>query len=726
MTYAKTILVAILAALAYCTTGKRRWLPSPNGDDSLPVDTPAKRIWPTILLAALLAVAFQTARADEGMWLPNLIGERIDDMRAKGFRLTAEEIYSVNQASMKDAVVLFNGGCTGELISPEGLLLTNHHCGYGAIQNHSTVEHDYLTDGFWARSRSEELPNENLWVRFLVRMEEVTDRLAAGETAEHIRDEASEKGRYRTSIEQMYYGNQQFLFVYEQFDDVRLVAAPPSSIGKFGGDTDNWMWPRHTGDFALFRIYADRENRPAKFSRENVPYRPKRHFAISTQGIGEGDFTMIYGFPGNTQQYVTADAVAYVVERADPMKIDLRTRRLEIISAAQEADAATRIRYAAKHASIANAWKKWQGELLGLQRLGTVAQKQAYEAEFARWAAERPEYAHLLDSLHAAYLDATAGYYLQELCNESVKAIELATLASALKQYAAKPSEALAERIAKLYRDYDPAIDRRIAAEMLHGLEQYHPQPLPESHVAEVARHNGIEGYADYLFDASQILSYDAVQALQRDTAALAAALAREPVVQLVGRFDRGRIPRNLSNLPAIERWYRPYMKALREFDRERPFYPDANLTLRVAYGKVGGYWYADAVYHRPLTTLDGIIAKDDPSIYDYDIPQRLRELYASKAYGRWSIPTAAGGTTVPVCFLATNHTTGGNSGSPVLNADGELVGINFDRTWRSTMSDLAFDPSICRNIAVDVRYILFIIDRVGGASYLFDEMELR
>ena len=486
------------------------------------------------------------------------------------------------------------------------------------------------------------------------------------------------------------------------------------------------MWPRHTGDFSLFRIYADRENRPAKFSRENVPYRPARYFPVSTKGIREGDFTMIYGFPGNTQQYVTADAVAYVVERSDPMKIDLRTRRLEIISAAQEADAATRIRYAAKHASIANAWKKWQGELLGLQRLGTVAQKKAYEAAFARWAADRPEYAHLLDSLRAAYRSATEGYYLQELCNESVKGIELATLAAALKQYAAKPSEALAERIAKLYRDYDPAIDRRVAVEMLRGLEQYYPRPLPEAYTAETTRCKGVEGYAARLFDASAIVRFDAVEPLLRDTAALRAALQREPVLHLVGIFDRGRIPRNLSNLPAVERWYRPYMKALREFDRERPFYPDANLTLRVAYGQVAGYWYADAVYHRPLTTLDGIIAKDDPTVYDYDIPQRLRACHAAKDYGRWSIPTADGGVTVPVCFLATNHTTGGNSGSPVVNADCELVGINFDRTWRSTMSDLQFDPAICRNIAVDIRYVLFTIDRIGGAGHLLKEMELR
>ena len=328
---------------------------------------------------------------------------------------------------MKDAVVLFNGGCTGELISPEGLLLTNHHCGYDAIQKHSTVEHDYLTNGFWAMSRAEELPNEKLWVRFLVRMEEVTDRIAAGETAAQIVEKAKAEGTgYKASVEQMYYGNQQFLFVYEQFDDVRLVAAPPSSIGKFGGDTDNWIWPRHTGDFSMFRVYASKDNRPAAYSPQNVPYRPKKHFSISTKGVKEGDFTMIYGFPGNTQEYILSDAVAYIAERSDPAKIAIRTGRLDIITKAQESDPALRIHYAAKHASIANAWKKWQGEALGIDRRGTVAAKFDYETQFGLWSVGRPEYAGVVMGLRAEYDRIMDAYFAYEITRETLSTLPAA------------------------------------------------------------------------------------------------------------------------------------------------------------------------------------------------------------------------------------------------------------------------------------------------------------
>ena len=678
------------------------------------------------LLTLFFALAVLTpALADEGMWLPSLISSRIKDMRQKGFRLTTEDIYSINRASMKDAVVLFGGFCTGEIVSEEGLVLTNHHCGYDAIQFHSSVDHDYLTHGFWARNRQEELPNEGLYVRILVRMEDVTARLAAGETTSSIIEQAKQEGKnYRASIEQMYYGNQQFLFVYQQFDDVRLVGAPPSSIGKFGGDTDNWIWPRHTGDFSLFRIYADADNQPAPYAVTNRPYTPKRHFKISTAGVKEGDFTMIYGFPGNTQQYITSDAVRYVQEQSDPMKIELRTRRLKIIEAAQEADPKVRIQYAAKHANIANAWKKWQGEVLGLKRLATIAKKEAYEARFRRWAADKEGYAHLLDSLEAGYRTMAAPYYLEELKNETLRTIELTTIArravAALKldPKSQRRSDELRE-VEALYKDYDVAVDKALTRCVIEGFAEFCPEGgYPAELKGLIDEQGGLENYIDHLYAHSLFTSLEQVKG------ATVEQLMEDPAykLHLAVRNTKGRLPRHLSGVEAITRWYKPYLKALMAFDPKRPFFPDANMTLRVSYGSVAGYEYADGEYHIPHTTIDGIIAKDDPTIYDYNIPQSLRDLYATKEYGRWGIEMN-GRHTVPVCFLATNHTTGGNSGSPVLNARGELVGINFDRTWRSTMSDIDFDPTLCRNIAVDIRYVLMVIDRVGGVGYLVDEM---
>ena len=683
----------------------------------------------TVLTAVFASLA---AVADEGMWLPSLIGERIKDMRSKGFRLTAEDIYSVNKASMKDAVVLFGRGCTGEIVSAEGLLLTNHHCGYGAIQSHSTLDHDYLTYGFWARSRDEELPNERLTVRILVRMEDVTDRIAAGaDKLKLIQAARAEGPGYDASVEEMYYGNQSFLFVYQEFSDVRLVGAPPSSIGKFGGDTDNWIWPRHTGDFSVFRIYAGRDNNPAAYSPDNVPYRPRRHFAISTRGVKEGDFTMIYGFPGSTQQYILSDAVDYVQNLSDPMKIDLRTRRLDIISAAQEADPKVRIQYAAKHAGIANAWKKWQGEVAGLKRMNTLAAKRDYERRFAEWAADKPEYAGLLDSMRAAYARGREPYFHQELLSESIRSLELYPLVRhgvLSSSWRRGEDNAIAEqrriKRAAFLKDYDPAVDRALVKSALRGFADYCPEGFSAEAQAEIDRHGGMDAYADYVFDHTRmLLPQEEIERLD------SAAVESDPIYRFVVLFDGKRAPeyyrRNLSNISDIERWYRPYLRALRAFDPDRAFFPDANLTLRVAYGTVAGYEYADGEYHTPQTTLEGIIAKDNPEIYDYDIPQRLRDLYASKEYGRWGVEID-GRRTVPVCFLASNQTTGGNSGSPVLNGRGELIGINFDRTWRSTMSDIAFDPTICRNIAVDIRYVLFVIDKVGGAGYLIDEMEVR
>ena len=666
------------------------------------------------LFAAFFAA---TAAADEGMWLlPYLQKMNIADMRAKGCELSAEEIYAADRSSLKDAIVIFGAGCTGEVVSPEGLLLTNHHCGYGAIQSLSSVEHDFLKNGFWARSRAEELPAPGLEVRFVRRIADVTaDVLGAvpstamgEERAELVKKQVAEvRKRFgkeypgmEISVKPFFGGNQYFAFAMEVYKDIRLVGTPPNSIGKFGGDTDNWIWPRHTGDFSLFRIYAGRDNKPAAYSPDNVPYKPKRHFKISTAGVGEGDFTMIYGFPGNTQEYILSDAVAYIAERSDPAKIAVRTGRLDIISAAQQSDPALRIHYAAKHASIANAWKKWQGEVLGINRLGTVASKRAYEEDFAAWAQDKPEYRSVVADLKAEYARIADAYFAREITRETLDALP--------KRYtAAERAEAVfAQREAT-----ERALYRYLFGEYARRCPVQYQAP---EFLAGTAAAGSPEAFAERIFsDVWEGSDTTAVNTLARG-----AKRMQDHIEWLLGT----RSLRNL-NSARLNELYTAYIKGLREWDAGRAFFPDANLTLRVAYGHVAGYEYADGEYHKPRTTIDGIIAKDNPDIYDYDIPQALRDIHASKEYGRWAT-RIDGRTTVPVCFLATNHTTGGNSGSPILNARGELVGVNFDRTWRSTMSDVAFDETICRNIAVDIRYVLFVIDRIGGAGYLFGEMD--
>ena len=690
-----------------------------------------------LLILALFCLKGVPALADEGMWVPALIQSRIKDMKAKGFKLTAEDIYSINRSSLKDAVLLFGSGCTGEVISDEGLFLTNHHCGYYFIGSHSSVEHDYLTNGFWAMNRSEELPNPGLTVSFLIRMEDVTDRALKGvddEMPQAERDsmvkanaadviaKATAGTHYEAAVEPFYYGNQYFLFVYEKFRDVRLVAAPPSAIGKFGGDTDNWMWPRHTGDFSMFRIYADKNNNPADYSKDNVPYRPRRSFTISTAGLKEGDFTMVYGNPGRTMQYVVSDAIDYAVNRGNPAKIKMRTMRLEIMNAEQAKDPATRIAYAAKNARVSNQWKKWQGESKGLARLGTLDKKRAFEAQFTAWAADKPLYRDVLPKLRALYAELAPYAFARDYYQEAYQAIEMTQFAQNAAKGIFKPD---AEKAGDgFFKNYSQTIDRLSTQAVLGEYVKNVPAEWTPAYFLEaVQKAGGVDRYVDELFEQSNFSTIEKYKALaSADSATKAAALQNDPALLLAEAFNtfyNTKVDGTYKRLNTeINTLYRLYMKGLMEMQPDRTFFPDANLTLRVAYGTVEGYSPVDAVYYEPFSTIDGIMEKDNPDIYDYNIPQRLRDLYRTKEYGRWNVDGS-----VPVCFLATNHTTGGNSGSPVLNGRGQLVGINFDRTWESTMSDYEFDVVKCRNIIVDIRYVLFVIDRIGNAGYLLDQM---
>lgn len=677
-------------------------------------------------LACTLSLLFTSilTHADEGMWLPSLIEQgRIKDMRSKGFRLKAQDLYSINQASLKDAIVRFGSGCTGELISDEGLLITNHHCGYGQIQQHSSVEHDYLTNGFAAMSRSEELANPGLVVSFLVEMTDVTDQILKGITAQEIVKTATEGNHYKASVEALYYGNQYFLFVYEVFEDVRLVFAPPSAVGKFGGDTDNWMWPRHTGDFSIFRIYAGKDNKPAKYSPDNVPYIPKKSFTISLKGMHEGDFTFVYGFPGRTYQYLHSEAVRYIQDKSDPHKVNLRTIRLNIMNDAMAQNPGVRIQYAAKNAGVSNAWKKWQGEMKGLKRLGTVDKKRGFEQKFEAWAADKPEYSGVTGRLAALYDSLEPYAFARDYHTEAIMAIELIKFAgnfAQIKDLAPETLKKLQEAAAKFHKDYVPAIDRETADTLLTEYAQNIPAFFRWAPTTSSKMHTDMLFSYSIFVDSVRFREWLALG----DTALMRQKIDKDPAIMAFRGFTKVYTiavePKYTALNRRIDEEYRTYMRGMMEMQRgEREFYPDANSTLRIAYGKVNGYQPLDAVYYLPNTTLEGVMQKDNPEIYDYDVPAKLRQIYETKDYGRWAV-----NGTVPVAFIATNHTTGGNSGSPVLNAKGELIGVNFDRCWEGTMSDLEYDPVVCRNIALDIRYALFLIDKVGGAGYLLEEMK--
>ena len=700
--------------------------------------------------------------ADEGMWLPILLQRNEADMKKNGMKISADDIYSVNHASLKDAVLLFGRGCTAEFISSEGLVLTNHHCGYGQIVSHSSVENDYLTNGFWAMSRAEELPCPGLTVTRLVYMEDVTDKILSG-----VKDDMTEAGRneiieknskalahetekgthYKVRIEPCYYGNQYFMYVNEVFTDVRLVGAPPSNIGKFGGDTDNWMWPRHTGDFSLFRVYVNEKNEPAAYSEKNRPYKPLKHLTISLKGTKANDFTFVFGYPGTTRQFLTSDAVNEVVNITDPARIKLRSKRLDVYNAAMNQSPAQRLRYASDVAGIANGWKKWQGEILGIKRMDGVQKKKDFEREFQRWTIGKEE----TSLKHGNLLPAFKEVYSQKLDSELAylyfsEALSAADIMTRVRQYeklvqfsknnaskeilTAEINKLKEEATAYFNNDYENhrKVDKQIFKETMKIFyEDFGARSYPFLMEQVRVKFGGnIDRYSDYVFENSFLTSKKATgKLLNGYKAKHAKKIEQDPAVALFySVFDRLRredIPSIVQNRNTLDSLYRIYVQGIMEMQPNRNFYPDANLTLRVTYGKIKGFSPKDGVTYGTHTHIDGIMQKENPDIYDYVVEQRLKDLYLMKDYGDYADKNGA----LPVCFIASNHTTGGNSGSPVLNGDGELVGINFDRNWEGTMSDLIYDPDRCRNISLDIRYCLFIIDKFAGAHHLIEEMTI-
>ncbi|TDE01847.1 S46 family peptidase [Flavobacterium sandaracinum] len=700
----------------------------------------------------LLLFVLQTQAQQGGMWIPSLLkGMNETEMKNLGMKMSVQDIYDVNQSSMKDAVPHFNGGCTSEVISPKGLILTNHHCGYSQIQSHSTVEKDYLTDGFWAYKMEDELPNEGLTVTFIVKIEDVTVSVLEGTAA--LSSEAAKQKKIQENISALsnslpkenwqenkirtfFEGNQYMLFVTETFTDVRLVGAPPTSIGKFGSDTDNWVWPRHTGDFSLFRIYADKNNHPAAYSKANVPYTPKHFLPISLDGVAEDDFTLVFGYPGKTNEYLPSVAIEQIVNELNPAKIEIRDKALKVADGFMRKDNAIKIQYASKYASIANYWKKWIGETQGLQKSNAVAVKKESEKAFQQKiakAGKEKEYGTLLSDFDKNYTEiapyAVARDYFTEVVLRNTELLSTGYRLYQLEQvYNARGEQAFNDRknnlitgLADFYKNFNATVDEKVFEQLIELYATKSPkQFLPKGLVNVNAKNLASEVYTK-----SQLKNYAGLkQLLSGDARTVMANLNNDPgfllVKELADKYSKEVAPKYDELNLTITALQRTYMKAQLELNTESRIFPDANSTLRVTYGKVKGYEPKDATVYTPVTYLDGVMEKYIPGDYEFDVPAKLIDLYKTKDYG----PYGENGK-MPVCFIGTNHTTGGNSGSPAIDANGNLIGLNFDRVWEGTMSDIYYDPSICRNIMVDIRYVLFIMDKYAGAKNLISELKL-
>lgn len=688
-----------------------------------------------LLKILFLFVAFQVSAQQGGMWIPSLLeGMNEDEMQSLGSKLTAQDIYDVNNSSLKDAIGHFNGGCTSEVISDQGLILTNHHCGYSQIQSHSSLENDYLKDGFWAMNKEEELPNEGLFIEFIVSIHDVSDVVLKGITDSMTEKEkqsqiaknsnAAMKTWPRESWQDVktkafYEGNQYFLFVTERFEDIRLVGAPPTSIGKFGSDTDNWVFPRHTGDFSLFRIYADENNRPAKYSKDNKPYTPKHYLPVSLDGVEEGDFTMVFGFPGTTEEYLPAVAIEHITKEFNPTNIAIREAALEVIDEKMKSSDEIRIKYASKQARIANSWKRWIGVNLGIEKSNAVEQRKAFEATFTKALKEKEledKYGHILPEFDKLYKDFAAinikrrnfiEVFLttNELMQMTFRAYQVEQALIENPAILERGKEVLTGQLKGIHKNYDADLDKGVYENVM----PFYTDNIDASIYEKTAFTN--------LESALELLEGDAETVIKNLNNDAAYAYAKPIIAEF---FETINPEYEEKNTP-ITALQTEYMTALMEALPEERYFPDANSTLRVTYGQVRGYSPRDAVYYSPVSYLDGVIEKYVPSDYEFDVPQKLIELYESKDYGQYADSNGK----VPVCFLGTNHTTGGNSGSPAIDAHGNLVGLNFDRVWEGTMSDMNYDPEICRNIMVDLCYVLFIIDKYAGAQHLIDEMTL-